>query len=39
VVIAKPICGGHHSANEWMDLESLEAYYRMMLAFVQRAAS
>lgn len=38
VVIAKPLCGGHHSAHEWIDLESLEPYYRMMLQFVRQAA-
>jgi succinyl-diaminopimelate desuccinylase len=39
VVITKPTCGGHHSANEWIDLPSLEPYYRMMLHFVQAAAA
>jgi glutamate carboxypeptidase len=37
VVITKPLCGGHHSAREWINLESLEPYYRMMLQFVRQA--
>lgn len=39
VVITKPLCGGHHSAHEWVDLASLDPYYRMMLRFVERAAA
>jgi acetylornithine deacetylase/succinyl-diaminopimelate desuccinylase-like protein len=39
VVIAKPVCGGHHSAHEWLDLASLEPYYRMMRQFVEQAAT
>ncbi|HEY3354900.1 MAG TPA: M20 family metallopeptidase [Polyangia bacterium] len=39
VVITKPTCAGHHSAHEWLDLESVEPYYRMMLQFVEQAAS
>jgi succinyl-diaminopimelate desuccinylase len=38
VVIAKPTCAGHHSLNEWLDLASLEPYYRMMFQFVSQAA-
>jgi len=39
VVIAKPVCGGHHSSHEWIDLASLEPYYRMMRQFVEQAAT
>ena len=39
VVLAKPICAGHHSADEWIDLGSMDAYYRMMKRFVELAAS
>ncbi|NMC69317.1 MAG: M20/M25/M40 family metallo-hydrolase [Myxococcales bacterium] len=35
VVLTKPICAGHHSVDEWLDLDSLEPYYRMMLEFVR----
>lgn len=38
VVITKPLCGGHHSAREWINLESLEPYYRMLLQFARQAA-
>ena len=39
VVITKPICGGHHSTDEWLDLSSLETYYRIVLDFTRQAAS
>jgi succinyl-diaminopimelate desuccinylase len=39
VVLTKPLCAGHHSADEWIDLESIEPYYRMMRRFVELAAS
>ena len=39
VVIAKPVCAGHHSADEWIDLDSIDPYYGMMRRFVERAAS
>ena len=26
VIISKPICGGHHSDHEWLDLDSLRPY-------------
>jgi len=39
VVITKPLCAGHHSANEWIDLDSIEPYYRMMRQFVEKAAA
>jgi succinyl-diaminopimelate desuccinylase len=39
VVLTKPTCAGHHSADEWIDLESLEAYSRMMRHFVEAAAA
>lgn len=35
VVLTKPVCAGHHSVDEWLDLASLEPYYRMMLEFVR----
>jgi succinyl-diaminopimelate desuccinylase len=39
VVITKPLCGGHHSAHEWIDLDSMEPYYRMMRQFVEQSAT
>ena len=39
VVMTKPTCAGHHSADEWMDLASLEPYTAMLMDFVRKAAS
>jgi succinyl-diaminopimelate desuccinylase len=39
VVLAKPICAGHHSADEWVDLDSIEPYVRMMRRFTELAAA
>jgi succinyl-diaminopimelate desuccinylase len=39
VVLAKPPCAGHHSADEWIDLGSMDAYARMMRRFVELAAA
>jgi len=39
VVIAKPLCAGHHSAYEWIDLDSCEPYYKMVRQFVEKAAA
>jgi succinyl-diaminopimelate desuccinylase len=38
-VITKPLCGGHHSAEEWIDLASWDAYAALTLDFVRKAAS
>ncbi|MBI4859218.1 MAG: M20 family metallopeptidase [Candidatus Riflebacteria bacterium] len=39
VVLAKPTCAGHHSADEWIDLESIGTYYKILREFVEKAAA
>jgi succinyl-diaminopimelate desuccinylase len=39
VVITKPICAGHHSTSEWVDLASLDPYYGILLHFTRAAAA
>jgi succinyl-diaminopimelate desuccinylase len=33
VIISKPICAGHHSGHEWIDLESITTYENILLDF------
>lgn len=39
VVLTKPVCAGHHSADEWIDLDTIGPYARMMRRFVEQAAA
>jgi len=34
VIVLRPKGGGHHSEEEWMDLESLNDFYKVLKAFV-----
>ncbi|MFQ5493289.1 MAG: M20 family metallopeptidase [Candidatus Dojkabacteria bacterium] len=36
VLMHKPICGGDHSESEWIDIESLEKYYKVILNFLSK---
>jgi succinyl-diaminopimelate desuccinylase len=36
VIISKPVCGGHHSENEWIDLESITTYTDILVDFVEQ---
>jgi succinyl-diaminopimelate desuccinylase len=36
VIISKPICAGHHSDNEWIDLESISTYTNILFDFVEQ---
>jgi succinyl-diaminopimelate desuccinylase len=36
VIISKPICAGHHSDNEWIDLESIATYTDILFDFVEQ---
>jgi succinyl-diaminopimelate desuccinylase len=36
VIISKPVCAGHHSENEWIDLESIATYTDILLDFVEQ---
>ena len=38
VVLFKPICGGDHSENEWIDLDSLEIYYSILKKWLMNTA-
>ena len=33
VIISKPVCAGHHSEHEWIDLESITTYENILLDF------
>ena len=37
VIITKPVCAGHHSDHEWIDLESIATYTNILFDFVQQA--
>jgi succinyl-diaminopimelate desuccinylase len=39
VIISKPICAGHHSDHEWIDLESISTYTDILLDFVQQVVA
>lgn len=34
IIMFKPICDGHHSDNEWIDIKSLEDYYTILKDFL-----
>jgi len=34
VILSKPICGGDHTDEEWIDIKSLKTYYQTLKAFV-----
>ena len=36
VIISKPVCAGHHSDNEWIDLESISTYTNILIDFVEQ---
>jgi succinyl-diaminopimelate desuccinylase len=36
VIISKPVCAGHHSDHEWIDLESISTYTDILFDFVSR---
>lgn len=36
VIINRPFGEGHHSENEWIDLESLDQYYKILLNFAKK---
>jgi len=36
VIISKPVCAGHHSDNEWVDLESIPTYTNILFDFVEQ---
>ena len=36
VIISKPICAGHHSDHEWIDLESISTYTDILVDFAQQ---
>ena len=33
-LIFMPDAGGHHSNNEWVDIESLNLYYEILLDYI-----
>ena len=35
VIISKPICAGHHSDHEWIDLEASRIYTNILFDFVE----
>ncbi|MGB9706926.1 MAG: M20 family metallopeptidase [Microgenomates group bacterium] len=35
VIMFKPVCSGSHINNEWIDLESLEKFYRLLKSFLR----
>lgn len=35
VIVLRPVGGGHHSADEWIDLGELEKFYQVLRDFVQ----
>ena len=36
VIISKPVCAGHHSDHEWIDLESISTYTDILFDFVEQ---
>jgi succinyl-diaminopimelate desuccinylase len=36
VIISKPICAGHHSDFEWIDIESISTYTNILFDFVEQ---
>ena len=36
VIISKPVCAGHHSDKEWIDLESIPTYTNILFDFVEQ---
>jgi hypothetical protein len=34
--IRKPICTGHHSQHDWIDLESIPTYTNLLFNFVEQ---
>ncbi len=36
VIISKPVCAGHHSDHEWIDLESISTYTDILFDFAQQ---
>ncbi|MBR9986580.1 MAG: M20/M25/M40 family metallo-hydrolase [Desulfosarcina sp.] len=36
VIISKPVCAGHHSDHEWIDLESISTYTNILFDFVEQ---
>jgi succinyl-diaminopimelate desuccinylase len=36
VIISKPVCAGHHSENEWIELESIATYTDILVDFVEQ---
>lgn len=39
VIISKPVCAGHHSDHEWIDLQSLTTYTDILLDFAEGVAN
>jgi succinyl-diaminopimelate desuccinylase len=39
VIISKPVCAGHHSDHEWIDLESIATYTDILFDFVRQVIS
>ena len=35
VIISKPVCAGHHSDHEWIDLESISTYTNILFDFAK----
>jgi succinyl-diaminopimelate desuccinylase len=38
VIISQPDGGQHHAADEWVDIDSIELYYRIVKSYVERVA-
>jgi succinyl-diaminopimelate desuccinylase len=36
VIISKPVCAGHHSDHEWIDVESITTYTNILVDFAQQ---
>jgi succinyl-diaminopimelate desuccinylase len=36
VIISKPVCAGHHSDHEWIDLDSISTYTDILFDFAQQ---
>ncbi len=36
VIISKPVCAGHHSDHEWIDLESIVTYTDILFDFIEQ---
>lgn len=35
VIISQPTCGNIHGENEWIDIKSMEDYYRILVEFIK----